>query len=168
MPTNLYGPHDNFDLETSHVLPALLRKFHEARLFGHSHVEIWGTGKVRREFLHVDDLAEACCFLMEQSSESVRLIASDGLINIGAGKDIEIRELASLIRDVVGVDCELSFDTSKPDGTLNKLLDLSRIKALGWTARISLRDGLKQTYEWYCAASDRNNSEGIRGRAQVN
>lgn len=144
MPTNLYGPGDNFDLETSHVIPALIRKFHEAKVLGKPQVVVWGTGKPRREFLHVDDLADAALFLM---------LNYDGeeFVNVGVGKDVSIRELAELIRDVVGYKGEIVFDTTKPDGTPRKLLDVSRLHALGWRARIPLRKGLEQTYAWYKA-----------------
>jgi GDP-L-fucose synthase len=142
MPTNLYGPGDNFDLQTSHVLPALLRKFHEAREEGHPEVEIWGTGTPRREFMHVDDLADACLFLLQHP-------APPDLINVGVGRDISIRELAELIQDVVGYRGELRFDTSKPDGTPRKLLDVSAISRLGWKAQVPLRDGIEATYHWY-------------------
>ena len=142
LPTNLYGPGDNFDLATSHVLPALIRKFHEAKESGEASVEIWGTGEPRREFLHVDDLAAACVFLME------RYDATEP-INVGVGRDISIRELAELIGEVVGFEGELEFDTSKPDGTPRKLLDVSRLTGLGWTSGIPLRDGIEQTYRWY-------------------
>jgi len=142
MPTNLYGPGDNFDLANSHVLPALLRKFHEARLSGASHVTVWGSGTPRREFLHVDDLAEACVFLMEHYN-------SADPINVGVGQDVSIKELAELLRDVVGFKGELQWDSSKPDGTPRKLLDVSRIHALGWKARTPLRQGLESTYRWY-------------------
>lgn len=142
MPTNLYGPEDNFDLETSHVLPALIRKFHEAKVTGRPHVVVWGTGAPRREFLHVDDLADACVFLMKEYSDTE-------IINIGVGEDISIRELAELIRDVVEYTGEIVFDTSKPDGTPRKLLDVSRLTVMGWKARISLRKGIEQTYRWY-------------------
>jgi len=142
MPTNLYGPGDNFDLENSHVLPALLRKFHEAKLSGSKSVEIWGSGKPRREFLHVDDLADACVFLMRHYS-------NPEIINVGWGKDIGIAELAQLIAGVVGFEGRLEFDRSKPDGTLRKLLDTSRLTALGWQPTITLDDGVASTYEWY-------------------
>jgi GDP-L-fucose synthase len=142
MPTNLYGPGDNFDLQTSHVLPALLRKFHEAREEGHPEVEIWGTGTPRREFMHVDDLADACLFLMQHP-------APPDLINVGVGRDISIRELAELIQEVVGYRGKLRFDTSKPDGTPRKLLDVSAISRLGWTPQVPLRDGIEATYLWY-------------------
>lgn len=142
MPTNLYGPGDNFDLQSSHVLPALIRKFHEAKVAGAPHVVVWGTGSPRREFLHVDDLADACLFLMERHSGSQ-------IINAGVGEDISIAELAHLIRDVVGYGGELTFDTGKPDGTPRKLLDVSRLAGMGWRPRISLRAGIEQTYRWY-------------------
>ena len=142
MPTNLYGPHDNFDLQSSHVVPALIRKCHEARLEGHRQVAIWGTGTPRREFLHVDDLADACVFLMNRYDEARHL-------NVGAGEDLSIRDLAEMIRDVVYPDAVLAFDAAKPDGMPRKLLDVSRLHALGWRHRIPLREGLRQTYEWY-------------------
>jgi len=144
MPTNLYGPGDNFDLETSHVLPALIRKFHEAKVNGDPSVEIWGTGTPRREFLYVDDLADACLFLMNQYEK-------DDIINVGVGKDQTIRELAELVGEVVGFKGELRFDPSQPDGTPLKLLDVSRLTALGWQARTPLRKGIRQAYEWYLA-----------------
>jgi len=149
MPTNLYGPHDNFDLAGSHVLPALLRKFHEAKKDNRNSVEIWGTGVPKREFLHVDDLAEACVFLMHRSTHTVTEVAPDSVINIGVGEDISIRELAEMIADVVGFRGGLEFDGSKPDGTPRKLLDVSRINRLGWTATISLKDGINRTYRWF-------------------
>lgn len=142
MPTNLYGPGDNFDLETSHVIPALIRKFHEAKAEGKSHVVVWGTGKPRREFLYVDDLADALLFLMEHYN-------SEEIINVGIGKDITIQELAELIREVVGYEGDIVFDLSKPDGVPRKLLDVSRIHALGWQAKTPLREGLEKTYRWY-------------------
>ena len=142
MPTNLYGPNDNFDLESSHVLPALMRKFHDAKLSGRRGVEVWGTGRPKRELLHVDDLADACLFLME---------AYEGVqhINVGTGVDLSIRELAETVRDVVYPEGELVFDTSKPDGAPRKLLDVERINALGWTAKIGLREGIESTYRWF-------------------
>ena len=149
MPTNLYGPGDNFDLKTSHVLPALLRKFHEAKHSGAGVVEIWGTGTTRREFLHVDDLANASEFLLQRSMDDLRKIAPDGMFNVGTGNDIEIRDLALLMRQIVGADCDLQFDTSKPDGTPRKLLDVSRLHSLGWSPRISLEEGIRRTYQWY-------------------
>jgi GDP-L-fucose synthase len=142
MPTNLYGPGDNFDLRSSHVLPALIRKFHEAKHSGASEVEIWGTGKPRREFLHVDDLADACVHLMEHYSD-------ERLVNIGWGTDVSIEELAGLVASTVGFSGSLRFNTSMPDGTPRKLLDVSRASALGWTARIPLAVGIASTYEWF-------------------
>ncbi len=142
MPTNLYGPGDNFDLQNSHVLPALLRKIHEATVSGAKEVVVWGTGSPRREFLHVDDLASACRFLLENYD-------SPEIVNVGCGEDISIRELAELICDVVGFKGELVFDTTKPDGTPRKLLDVSRLQSLGWKPRIPLREGITQTYAWY-------------------
>jgi GDP-L-fucose synthase len=148
MPTNLYGPDDNFDLQTSHVLPALIRKFHEAKVRNEPEVVVWGSGRPRREFLHVDDLADACLFVMERVS--VRQgIAGPDLLNVGVGKDLEIRELADLVRDVVGYRGAIVYDTSKPDGTPRKLLDVSRLRAMGWQARIPLREGIEGTYRWY-------------------
>lgn len=142
-PTNLYGPRDNFDLESSHVVPALIRKLHEAKLAGRSSVTLWGTGAPRRELLHVDDLASACLFLLEHYDE-------ESIINVGVGKDSTIRELAELVREVVGYEGELLFDPAKPDGTPRKLLDVMRLERLGWKPSISLRDGLTSTYAWYC------------------
>jgi len=144
MPTNLYGPNDNFDLETSHVLAALLRKAHEAKTRGDQRLIVWGTGKPRREFLHVDDLASACLLLLENYD-------SPDIINVGCGEDISIRELAELICDVVGFDGELAWDTTKPDGTPRKLLDVSKIRALGWKPAVPLRDGIVRTYDWFRA-----------------
>jgi GDP-L-fucose synthase len=143
MPTNLYGPHDNFDLETSHVIPALIRKFHEAKIQSNSSVTIWGTGSPRREFLHVDDLADACVFLMNHYDES-------DMINIGCGEDISIAELALLIKDIVGYTGNIEYNIDKPDGTSQKLLDVTKLKGLGWQPKLSLREGIKKTYEWYC------------------
>lgn len=142
MPTNLYGPHDNFDLETSHVLPALLRKCHEAKTNELPEVVVWGTGSPKREFLYVDDLADACLFLMQTYNSSE-------IINVGVGEDISIKELAVLIRDVVGYEGKLVFDTSKPDGTPRKLLRVERIHNLGWKAKTDLRTGIAQTYRWF-------------------
>jgi GDP-L-fucose synthase len=142
MPTNLYGPGDNFDLQTSHVLPALLRKIHEAKESGASEVAVWGTGTPRREFLHVHDLANACRFLLENYD-------SPEVINIGYGEDVTIRELAEVICEVVGFRGGLIFDPAKPDGTPRKLLDVSKLRSLGWAPRIGLREGIAQTYEWY-------------------
>ena len=142
MPTNLYGPHDNFDLESSHVLPALMAKFHQARVSGAPSVEIWGSGTACREFLHVDDLADACLFLMDRYDDELH-------INVGTGEDLSIRELAETIRDIVYPDAELAFDATKPDGTPRKLLDVSRLHDLGWTHSTALRQGVEQTYQWY-------------------
>src|SRR6056297_1134109 len=142
MPTNLYGPNDNFDLETSHVLPALIRKFHEAKVNNEDEVVIWGTGKPKREFLHVDDLADAVVYLMNN-------YGGEKFVNIGVGKDISIQELAELIKDIVGFEGKIVNDTSKPDGTPRKLLDVSRLNEIGWEANIGLREGIKNTYEWY-------------------
>ena len=153
MPTNLYGPGDTFDLAGSHVLPALLRKFHEAKGAAHdgsdAPVTMWGTGTPRREFLHADDLADAVRFTLEQPEARLREAAPDGLFNVGVGADVEIRELAALVRDAVGSRSEIVHDLSKPDGTPRKLLDVSRMAALGWTARTPLRDGLASTYAWF-------------------
>jgi GDP-L-fucose synthase len=142
MPTNLYGPGDNFHPTHSHVLPGLIRRFHEAKEQGSPTVTVWGTGTPRREFLHVDDLARACLFLLEHYDEP-------GPINVGVGEDLSIRELAELVADVVGYYGRLEFDTSKPDGTPRKLLDVSKLHDLGWKAEIGLREGLQQTYAWY-------------------
>jgi GDP-L-fucose synthase len=144
MPTNLYGPHDNFDPETSHVLPALIRKFHEAKINNESSVTLWGSGSPRREFLHVDDLADACVFLINNYNGTDR-------INIGTGVDVTIKELAESIKSITGYTGEIRWDTSKPDGTPQKLLDVSRLHALGWKHRTELIDGIKKTYEWYTA-----------------
>ena len=144
MPTNLYGPNDNFDLETSHVLAALLRKAHEAKTRNEKKLVVWGTGRPRREFLHVADLAAACLLLLEKYD-------SPEIINIGFGEDITIRELAELICDVVGFDGELVWDKTKPDGTPRKLLDVARIRALGWQPTVPLREGIVQTYDWFIA-----------------
>jgi GDP-L-fucose synthase len=146
MPTNLYGANDNFDLETSHALPALIRKAHEAKVRKDQTLTVWGTGKPRREFLHVDDLASACLLLLEKYD-------SPEIINVGCGEDISIRELAELICDVVGFDGELAWDTTKPDGTPRKLLDVTKLRALGWKPAIPLRDGIARTYEWFRANS---------------
>ena len=146
MPTNLYGPNDNFDLETSHVLAALIRKAHEAKVRKDQKLTVWGTGKPRREFLHVDDLSSACLLLLEKYD-------SPEIINVGCGEDISIRKLSELICDVVGFDGELAWDTSKPDGTPRKLLDVTKLRALGWKPAIPLRDGIARTYEWFRANS---------------
>jgi GDP-L-fucose synthase len=144
MPTNLYGPNDNFDLETSHVLAALLRRAHDAKTRKEKQLIVWGTGTPRREFLHVDDLASACLLLLEKYD-------SPEIINIGCGQDVTIRELAELICDVVGFDGELIWDKTKPDGTPRKLLDVTRIRALGWQPTIPLRKGIAETYDWFLA-----------------
>ncbi|KAL7193581.1 hypothetical protein ACSBR2_025225 [Camellia fascicularis] len=142
MPTNLYGPNDNFHPENSHVLPALMRRFHEAKVSGAKEVVVWGTGSPLREFLHVDDLADAVVFLMEKYSGL-------GHVNVGSGKEVTIKELAELVKEVVGFEGELVWDTSKPDGTPRKLMDSSKLSGLGWVPKISLRDGLVDTYKWY-------------------
>jgi GDP-L-fucose synthase len=142
MPTNLYGPNDNFDLETSHVLAALLRKAHEAKMRNERKLIVWGTGKPCREFLYVDDLASACLLLLEKYD-------SPEIINVGCGEDVSIRELAELICDVVGFHGELAWDTSKPDGTPRKLLDVTKLRALGWKPAVTLREGIAQTYDWF-------------------
>jgi len=148
MPTNLYGPGDNFSLENSHVLPALIRKFHAAVQDGADQVVIWGTGSPRREFLHVDDLASACLFLMERYDDS-------RLVNVGWGEDVTIRELAELVGEIVGFSGHLEFDSSRPDGPPRKLLDVSRLRELGWQAQIPLRSGIESTYRWFLDNLDR-------------
>jgi GDP-L-fucose synthase len=140
MPTNLYGPNDNYNLNTSHVIPALIRKFHEAKVSNSPAVEVWGTGTPRREFLHVDDLADACMFLMQRYSDAQ-------FVNIGTGEDLPIKELAYLIREIVGFDGEIIFDETKPDGTPRKLMDIGKLKSLGWSPRTRLIDGLRKVYE---------------------
>jgi GDP-L-fucose synthase len=147
MPTNLYGPGDNFHLENAHVLPALIRKFHDAKMRNAGEVVLWGSGAPRREFLHVDDLADAALFLMLRYDDP-------DIINVGVGEDITIRELADIIRAAVGFDGDIILDTTKPDGTPRKLLDVSRLRALGWQARIPLREGIAQTYDWFLAHQD--------------
>jgi GDP-L-fucose synthase len=142
MPTNLYGPGDNFDLQNSHALPALIRKVHEAHVLGQSGVEIWGTGAPRREFLHVDDLAEAIMYLLQNYDD-------EPIVNVGWGKDLTIRELAELIMSVIGYSGTLNFDSTKPDGTPRKLLDVSRLNGLGWRPRIPLKKGIESTYSWF-------------------
>jgi GDP-L-fucose synthase len=144
MPTNLYGPNDNFDLQSSHVLPAMIRKFHDAKEAGASEVVVWGTGAPKREFLHVDDLADACLFIMRTWEERAH-------INVGTGEDLTIRELAEAVRNVVYPDVRLVFDAGKPDGTPQKLLDVSRLHALGWKHTIGLAEGIASTYQWYLA-----------------
>jgi len=152
MPTNLYGPNDNFDLESSHVLPAMIRKFHEAKQEGSDEVMIWGSGSPRREFLHVDDLADSCLFLMQNFDE-------ESHINVGTGEDVTIRELAEIVGAVVHPDARLVFDTTKPDGTPQKLLDVSRLHDLGWKHSIELREGIETTYSWFLE----NLESGLRG-----
>ena len=152
MPTNLYGPNDNFDLESSHVLPALMRKFHEAKLNRSSEVEIWGTGSAMREFLHVDDLADACFYLMKNYDEASH-------VNIGTGVEVSIKELAETLRDVIYPGVKLRWDTTKPDGAPRKLLDVSKIEAAGWSHSISLLDGINSTYGWFL-----DQYEYLRGR----
>jgi GDP-L-fucose synthase len=152
MPTNLYGPHDNFDLTASHVVPALIRKFHDARLAGTREVSVWGTGRPRRELLHVDDLADACVFLMCHYD-------GESHINIGTGEDLRISEIAEMIRDVVYPGSQIIFDSTRPDGMPRKLLDVSRLQQLGWRPKIALRHGIELTYQWFLA-----NQETFRGR----
>lgn len=154
MPTNLYGPGDNFHLQSSHVLPALMRKFHDAKTQGRQQVSVWGTGCPRREFLHVDDLADACLFLMRHWEDERH-------INVGTGQDLTIRELAELVRDLVYPEALLTFDAAKPDGMPKKLLDVSRLHALGWRHRIPLREGIAATYAWFLAHPDRLASRAV-------
>jgi GDP-L-fucose synthase len=144
MPTNMYGPGDNFDLENSHVLPALIRKFHDAKTQGDASVTLWGTGSPKREFLHADDLGRACLFLLDNYDDDIA-------INVGFGEDVSIRELAELISEIVGFDGVIMWDESKPGGTPRKLLDVSRISALGWKPTIGLEDGIKSTYQWFAS-----------------
>ena len=148
MPTNLYGPNDNFDLLNSHVLPALIRKFHEAKEGGLKEVSLWGTGRAKREFLEADDLADACIFLMDKYNENE-------IINVGTGKDVSIKKLAEKIQKIVGFKGKISWNTSKPDGPLRKLLDVSKINNLGWKYKTSLEDGLVQTYAWFLKNIDK-------------
>jgi GDP-L-fucose synthase len=142
MPTNLYGPNDNFDLTSSHVVPAMIRKFHDAREEGRNEVVMWGTGTPRREFMHVDDLADACVFLMQRYDEAMH-------INVGTGQDIPVRDLAEMVRRIVHPDATITWDTSKPDGPPRKLLDVSRLHGLGWRHKTSLGEGIESTYEWF-------------------
>lgn len=142
MPTNLYGPNDNFDLKTSHVLPALIRKFHEAKINNKKEVKAWGTGNPKREFLHVDDLADACVFLMNNYNES-------NIVNIGTGEDISIKELTETVKKIINFEGKIKWDATKPDGTPRKLLDISRLNNLGWKHKIELEEGIKNTYKWY-------------------
>lgn len=159
MPTNLYGPNDNFDLSSSHVLPALIRKFHDAKTDGRTEVEIWGTGTAMREFLHVDDLADACVYLMEHYSD-------DSHINVGTGTDLSIRHLAEMVRDVVYPDAQLVFDTSRPDGTPRKVLDTTKLTDLGWRPSIELQPGIESTYQWFLDQID--NAGDLRGVDRAN
>lgn len=152
MPTNLYGPNDNFDLESSHVLPALMRKFHEAKINNVGHIDVWGTGSAKREFLHADDLADACLFMLTDYQDIEH-------INIGTGIEVSIKELAETLRDVIYPQAELHWDTTKPDGAPRKLLDVSKMRSAGWKHSISLRDGIQMTYEWF-----QENYEQVRGR----
>lgn len=145
MPTNMYGPNDNYDLDTSHVLPALIRKIHEAKTAGDPFITIWGTGKPKREFLHSDDLADACFYLMQHYDEP-------GLVNVGTGEDIEIGELAILIKEIIGYDGDIRHDLSKPDGTPRKLMDVSKLHSFGWKHKINLREGIRLVYDEYCQA----------------
>jgi GDP-L-fucose synthase len=156
MPTNLYGPGDNFDPGNSHVVPALMRRFHEAKLQGRSAVEIWGSGRPRREFMHVDDTADACLFVMGLEPETYRAATRPMLshINVGTGRDVSIAELAELLKDVTGFPGAIRFDTSKPDGTPRKLLDVALLRRLGWQAGMPLREGLRETYRWFLAHQD--------------
>jgi GDP-L-fucose synthase len=147
MPTNLYGINDNFDLKTSHVLPALIRKFHEAKLNNDKQVVMWGTGEPMREFLYVDDLADACVYLMNNYSDEPHL-------NIGTGEDVKIKELANIIKKVVGYQGEIVHDLSKPDGTPRKLLDVSNLHATGWKHKVDLETGIQQVYDWYLTADN--------------
>ena len=158
MPTNLYGPNDNFDLTTSHVLPALMRKFHEAKVSGAENVEIWGSGTPYREFVHVDDVAEASLFLMENYE-------GWDPVNVGSGEELTIRALAELVAAVVGFKGGLVFDSSKPDGTPRKLLDVSRLHALGWRHRIGLREGIASSYQWFLANHDHARGASKAGAA---
>jgi len=151
MPCNLYGIGDNFDLENSHVLPALIRKFHEAKINNSNTVEVWGTGEPLREFLFSDDLGEACVFLMNNYDGNEH-------INVGFGKDLSIKELAEIIKDIVGFEGQIVFDTSKPDGTFRKLTDITKIKKLGWTPKTNLKDGIIMVYKWF---SRKNREEEI-------
>lgn len=160
MPTNLYGPNDNFDLTSSHVLPALIRKFHDAKMSRARTVEIWGTGNPMREFLHVDDLADACLFLMEHYSD-------DGHINVGTGLDLTIRALAETVRDIVYPEAELHFDASKPDGTPRKVLDITRLRELGWNAQVELGAGIQATYKWFLDQQQQTDAPRRTERVEV-
>lgn len=155
MPTNLYGPNDNYDLSTSHVLPALIRKMHEAKLNNLSEVVVWGTGAPKREFLYSDDMADACIYLLEQPEEELQILFSDTeppLINVGCGKDLTVRELAETIKNIIGFSGELTFDNTKPDGTMRKLLDVDKLSQMGWQATTTLRKGIAMSYDAYLKA----------------
>ena len=156
MPTNLYGQNDNFHPQNSHVIPALMGRIHRAKMAQDETVSIWGSGQARREFLHVNDMASACVFLMETEKNTLQSIAppTNSHVNIGSGKDVSIRELAEVLVEVIGFKGELEFDSSKPDGTPRKLLDVSRMTQLGWQYKITLKDGLQQTYQWFCENLD--------------
>jgi len=153
MPTNMYGPQDNYDLVSSHVPAALMRKFHEAKINGADSVQVWGTGKARREFMHVDDMASACWYMVDQDT-------CGELFNVGTGEDVEIREFAQLMAQVVGFEGDIVYDTSKPDGTPRKLLDVSKIQAKGWKHQVELEDGLKETYAWFVDALSKGEVRG--------
>jgi len=156
MPTNLYGPNDNFDLSSSHVLPALIRKFHDAKVEGRSEVSVWGSGKPKREFLHVDDLADACMFLLDNYSDA-------GHVNVGTGEDLSIRHLAEMIGEVVHPSAKLVFDASKPDGSPRKLLDVSKLHGIGWKHRTPLREGIETTYQWFLSNQDHARGVAVVG-----
>jgi len=157
MPTNLYGPGDNFDIQNSHVIPALIRKFHEAKESDQKLVEVWGTGNARREFLHVDDMANACVFVMEVDETTYNENTEPMLshINVGTGKDLTIRELAELVQSTTGFQGEIVFNTEKPDGAPRKLLDVSRLNNMGWSPKIDLENGLRATYDWFCETENK-------------
>jgi GDP-L-fucose synthase len=159
MPTNLYGPNDNFDLDASHVLPALMRKCHEAKIQDQPEVTVWGTGKPRREFLYVDDLSDACVFVMNH-------YRGDEIVNVGTGEDVTIRDLADRIARVVGFEGSITYDPSKPDGTARKLLDVSKINALGWKAKTGLKEGIEKTYRWYLKNVAQAKGPGAKGIKQ--
>ncbi|MXZ18972.1 MAG: GDP-L-fucose synthase [Rhodothermaceae bacterium] len=149
MATNLYGPEDNFDLASSHVLPALMRKLHEAHTSGEGRISVWGSGTPRREFLYSEDMADACVFVLQTPEEELLRVAPDSMLNVGCGQDLSISDLCRLLQEVMGTDCVLDFDSSKPDGTPRKLVDVSRLTELGWTAPTSLQRGIHKTYTWY-------------------
>ncbi len=149
MATNLYGPGDNFDLASSHVLPALMRKLHDAHISGRRRISVWGSGTPRREFLYSEDMADACIFVLETPEDELMQVAPDSMLNVGCGQDLSIAELCRLLQQVMEIDCELDFDDSKPDGTPRKLVDVSRLTRLGWTAPTSLSEGIHKTYAWY-------------------